>query len=94
MAVRNNIVVSIDERGVAGHPDALKISSTSVDTFTIVLYNDTGLKTSVHIDDLQNAIDEVKAFLKARPKQKKLSKPSGLTPSSVIIEDVSTLSES
>ena len=81
---RNNLVVSLDERGKDGEVEVLKLSTTSNIMVTVAAIAD---KVSVHIDDLQQAIDDIKAFQAARGPQP--ATPHALTPS-----DLNLLEES
>ena len=91
MAVRNNIVVSIDERG-SSEMEVIKLSTTSApDRLVVTIDIGSGaVKATVHPDDLQKALDEARDFLKNRPIQAKTPMAGGLTPNTIKVEDVSS----
>ena len=81
---RNNLVVSLDERGKDGEIEVLKISTTSSVMVSIAAIAD---KVSVHIDDLQQAIDDIKTFQANR-------KAQPATPKALTAGDLNLLADS
>lgn len=65
---RQNISISVDERGLAGEKEVITLSSTGTDIVKMTTASQT---VGVHPDDLQEALDQVRQFIKDRPQQSK-----------------------
>lgn len=70
---RQNLVVSIDDR-LTGDHEVMSLSTTSTNNVKIT-FNANINFMSVHVDDLQDALNRIKDFINARTKQ-----PFSLTP--------------
>jgi hypothetical protein len=73
---RQNLLVSVDDR-LTGDHEALTLKTTSSASI-IIEFNGQTNKMSVHPDDLQDALDRVKAFLEARTMQPQTLQTLGL----------------
>jgi hypothetical protein len=87
---RQNLLVSIDDR-LTGDHEAMSLKTTSSKN-VIIEFNGATNKMSVHMDDLQDALDQVKAFVEARPPQPEALQPLGVS-SIEAVKDVETRAE-
>ena len=74
--LRRNLMVGIDDR-LTKDPDVIILKSTSTANVLIEFGANTN-KMSVHIDDLQSALDEIKNFMIERPIQPTIETPMGI----------------
>jgi len=72
---RQNLIVSVDDRQ-SGDYDVMSIKTTSNDNVIIEFSVPTN-KMSVNVEDLQDALDQIKQFMASRPKQPESLKPLG-----------------
>jgi hypothetical protein len=75
-ALRDNLIVSIDDRDTGDH-EVMTLKTTSRHNI-IIEFNGATNKMSVDPDDLQEALDKVKEFVKARPPQPEALQPLGV----------------
>lgn len=69
---RKNLLVGIDNRN--GEPEVVILQTTSTDDVIIKFTVQTD-KMAIHIDDLQEALDQIKEFNASRPPQPKIERP-------------------
>ena len=72
---RQNLLVSVDDRQTQDH-EVLSIKTTSTNNISLLINSGANL-VNVHIDDLQDAIDRVRAFIEARNPQPQSQQPLG-----------------
>lgn len=71
MKTRKNLIVGIDNRN--GEPEVVILQTTSNDDVIIKFTVQTD-KMAIHIDDLQEALDQIKEFNATRPAQPKIER--------------------
>lgn len=73
---RQNLLVSLDDRQTGDH-EVLSIKTTSTENIALLISGGTNL-VSIHPEDLQDALNRIKAFLDARTDQPKSQQALGI----------------
>lgn len=78
MAIKKNLIISLDEAAVAGEVDIVSLKTTSTGQVNITI-NGPAPKFNIYKADLEEALKEIDAFYVLNPLKSEIKKPEEQT---------------